>query len=195
MRLGATLLALALIAAGGAAAQQGSGLSIGRTEGARSSGRIVVIDRDRMLAESRAGRALLASIDEESRQLVAENGDIERRLSEEERALTEARDGMEAEAFRAEAEAFDVRVQAIRAEQDRKSRALVARREALRSAFWEEAIPVLGQILSERGAVVVLDRSTVFLSSDSADITDEAIRRLDAAGIDVGVDVGVEPAD
>ena len=158
------------------------GLSLGRAEPtAPPSGRLLVIDRDRVLSDSERGRAMLAELEEATAALEAENHEIEARLRAEERDLTERRPGMEPEAFRAEAEAFDERVRAIREERLARGRELLAREEALQRRFWDEAVPVLAAILQERGAVVVLDRESVFLSADSADITAEAIARIDAA--------------
>ena len=179
-----------LLAAGPAAGQDGLGLSFGSTapeagagaqEAARQPGSLLVIDRERVLAESERGRALLAELDADGQALADENREIEARLRAEERALTERRPEMEPEAFRAEADAFDARVQEIRAAQADKGRELIARREAQQRRFWDEAVPVLAEILRERGAVVVLERDGVFLSSDSADITAQAIARIDAA--------------
>lgn len=152
-------------------------------EVAPQSGRLLVIDRGEVLAQSERGRAMLAELDAVGRDLAAENREIEARLREEERVLTERRPEMEPAAFRVEAEAFDARVQEIRDTQDAKRSDLLSRREGIEDAFWEDALPILAQILQEQGAVVVLDRDTVFLSSDAADITAEAIARIDAAGI------------
>ena len=181
-------LALALAAsllAGGPSAAQEAPLSLGQRAPANDAplegGRLLVIDRERVFAGSEAGQALLRDLEAESVALAEENAEIEARLRAEERALTERRPGLDPDAFRAEAEAFDARVQGIRETQDAKRLEVLSRREALQDGFWERALPVLAQILSERGAVVVLDRGSVFLSSDSADITEEAIARIDAA--------------
>ena len=185
MRVRALTAAL-LLAPAASQAQEAPRLSLGR-EASRAeasplqAGRLLVIDRDRVLAESERGQAILHGLDAVEEALAEENREIEARLRAEERALTDERPGMDPEAFRAEAEAFDARVQEIRDTQDAKGRELLARRDALQQRFWESAVPVLAQILAERGAVVVLDRDSVFLSSDSADITAEAIARIDAA--------------
>ena len=216
-RLAAALIVSGAIASSGGAAgaQDGLDLSFGRAapgaggaEAARRPGSLLVIDRDRVLAESGRGRALLAEIEAEGQALERENREIEGRLRDEESALTERRPEMDADAFRAEADAFDARVQEIRETQAEKGRALIARREADQRRFWDEAVPVLATILRERGAVVVLERDGVFLSSDSADITAEAIERLDAAerggapagggthapsGVSTGGDLGASP--
>ena len=183
-------------AAGPIAAQEAPGPSLGRPVAPPlQAGRLLVIDRERVLAESERGRALLEDLDEEGLALARENREIEARLRAEERALTERRPGMDPDAFRAEAEAFDARVQEIRDTQDAKEREVLARRSALQDRFWEGALPVLATILQERGAVVVLDRDGVFLSSDSADITAEVVARLDAAAGGEGEGrVGAPPA-
>ncbi|MGR3541986.1 MAG: OmpH family outer membrane protein [Hasllibacter sp.] len=171
-------LALALALAASAAAAQDEAeppaLSPGGTV-------VLVLDRDRVLAQSRAGAALLAEIDAEGRALASENAAIQEELRAEEADLTARREGMDPAAFREEASAFDERVQAIRAEQDGKTRALLQRREAIPDLFWEQALPALAAILDERGAGILLERGDVFLSSDTLDITDEAIARIDAA--------------
>ncbi|PRY95095.1 periplasmic chaperone for outer membrane proteins Skp [Hasllibacter halocynthiae] len=145
---------------------------------------VLVLDRERVLAESRLGSALLAEIDEEGRDLAAENTSIQEELRAEEAALTERRDAMDPDAFRAAATAFDERVQSLRAAQDAKTRAHLARRDAVPDLFWDQALPILAGILEERGAGLLLDRGDVFLSSDDLDITDEAVARIDAATIE-----------
>ena len=172
-------LALALALAGPAAGQDAAPAPSGGTV-------VLVLDRDRVLSQSRLGAALLAEIEADGRALAAENAEIQQSLRAEEAELTERRPDMDPDAFREEARAFDERVQAIRAEQDEKTRALLQRREAVPDLFWEQALPVLAAILDERGAGLLLERGDVFLSSDTLDITDEAIARIDAATPDEG---------
>lgn len=174
--------AIAALLAGPAAGQGTGALPLGRSDLAPpEAGRLLVIDRQRVLEESMLGRARLGELDAATEALVAENRQIEDRLREEERRLTERRAEMEPAAFRAEAEAFDARVQEIRVEQDAKRRELLVRRDEIVPRFWDEVLTVVAGILQERGAVVVLDRDGVFLSSDAADITDEVIARIDAS--------------
>ena len=142
---------------------------------------VLTFDAERLLTDSALGRALTAEIEEAARRLAEENRRIETDLLAEERALTDRRATLGSEAFRPLAQAFDDKVQRLRAEQDEKERALADLREAGRQRFFAEAVPVLSDILRERGALVLLDRREVFLSADSIDITDAAIARLDAA--------------
>jgi Skp family chaperone for outer membrane proteins len=143
---------------------------------------VLTIDADRLLAESALGRALSDEVEEAARRLAEENRRIEAELLAEERALTERRSMMSSDEFRPMADAFDEKVQRLRAEQDEKERALAELREDGRQRFFQQAVPILSEIVRERGALVLLDRRDVFLSADAIDITDAAIAGMDAAG-------------
>lgn len=154
---------------------------------------VLVIDTDRVFADSLFGKRVAAEVQRDSDALVAENRRIEAALTEEERSLTLRRPSMAVADFRAEADAFDERVQGIRSAQDTKQRALQDGILAGREQFLQVIRPVLGQLMQEAGAAVILDRRTVFLAVGSIDVTDLAIARIDAA-IGDGSDLAVEPA-
>ena len=142
---------------------------------------VLVIDQDRLMAESGFGERLAREFEQEAAKLARENRQIEQALIAEERELTEARASMDPEAFREAADAFDDKVSRIRAAQDRKSRALNTLQERERRVFLDAALPIFGTLLDDYGAYVLLDRRQIFLSDDRVDITDEAIRRVNAA--------------
>ncbi len=142
---------------------------------------ILTIESDRLFADTAFGRRIATEVEEESKALAAENRRIESELADEERDLTAKRAELEAEAFRPLALAFDEKVQTIRRQQEAKARALVERSEAGQVAFLRAAQPVLGQIMKEAGASVILERNSVFFSSNASDITDLAISRIDIA--------------
>ena len=148
--------------------------------GSGSSPSILVIDREAILVQSQTGRARLAELAEAEQELAAENRSIEADLTREEASLAERRDGMEAGAFREEADAFDRRVTAIRETQDAKERVLIERRQGVLEAFRQEMLPILGEIMDERKASVMLDRGSILIFASNVDITDEVIRRLDS---------------
>ena len=79
------------------------------------------------------------------------------------------------------ADAFDQRVQKLRAEQDEKARALNRVRDEVQAQFLRDSAGIISDIVRARGAVLVIDRRDVFLSADSIDITNEAIRRINEA--------------
>lgn len=141
---------------------------------------ILTIDAERLYAQSLFGQRVEGEIIAAEQELATENRRIEEALTAEERGLTERRATMEPEAFRELAEEFDARVQDIRAAQDAKERALGRLRGDGQRAFLQAATPILGEIMRERGATVILERRSVFGSLDAIDVTDLAVARADA---------------
>ncbi|MFC2967613.1 OmpH family outer membrane protein [Acidimangrovimonas pyrenivorans] len=141
---------------------------------------ILTLDQDRLFTESAFGKRVARDIDTAQQALLAENRKIEARLSAEEKSLTEKRPTMAPDAFRKLADDFDARVQKIRHEQDAKNQRIAQMRDSERKRFFKQALPVLGRMVRESGAVAILNSQAVFLSLNSVDITDRAIKRIDA---------------
>ena len=177
LRRSVRVLALAVVLAGPAAAQ----------DAITVPSPILTIDQERLFAETQLGRRSSAEIAAAAAALAEENRRIEDDLRAEEISLTERRAMMSADEFSALADAFDEKVQTLRAEQDAKARALAEREAEARQSFFVEVGEILSDIVREEGAVAILDRRDVFLSADRIDITDEAIARInDAAEADDG---------
>jgi len=170
-------MALAGLAAGG---RMGQAQTPGTPAVGQGVAPVVTLDQDRLFAESQFGRAVNAQAEQENRDLAAEFRKIEAALEEEERRLTTQRATLPPAEFRKLADEFDSRVEAVRKAQDGKSRSLVRRQEEDRKKFYDTALPILGQLMGERGAVAILNRDAIVLSFDRIDITDAAIARLDA---------------
>ncbi len=141
----------------------------------------LTIELDRFFSQSKFGLRIAHEIDEAGELLAAENRQIEAELVLEEQGLTERRKSMEPIEFRQLADAFDEKVQEFRRVQDGKVRQLSQKRVNGQNILFQEARPVLEQLMRETGAVVILERSNVFLSANVIDITDVAITRIDAA--------------
>ncbi len=173
MRRGLALLSLGLALAAGPVSGQSQ-------PPAAAPSALLTLDDQRLFAESRFGKTLLARQEVEKQALAAENRQIEAGLETEERDLTGRRAVLPKEQFQPLAEAFNAKVEGIRKAQDVKSRDLTRRFEEERRRFFETASPVLGQILVERGALAIIDKRAVFLGFENLDITDAAIARVDA---------------
>lgn len=172
MRGGGTLagMLLAALAAGGAGAQQAL----------PAPAPILVVDQDDLFSRSAFGRQLRAELEEASRALSAENRQLEAELTAEERALTDRRGAMPVEEFRQLAADFDAKVVRIRTEREARGRELNRRVDQARKQFLQAALPVLEQVVTEAGAVTMLDSRMVLLSSQAINVTDLVIARLDA---------------
>lgn len=142
---------------------------------------ILTIDPERLFEETAFGQRVQRDLERRAAGLAAENRRIEGELIAEERDLTERRAGLATEEFRALADAFDEKVNRIRAEQDAKADALQNFRDRERQRFFGQIGGVLAAILAERQAVIVLDRRNVVLSAEAIDVTNDLIRRIDAA--------------
>lgn len=142
---------------------------------------LLVVDQEDIFLKSAFGRRIRTELEEASRALSAENRQLEAELTAEERRLTERRSEIPTEDFRREATEFDAKVVRIRTEREARGRDLNRRVEQERKRFLEAALPVLEQLVSETGAVAVLDSRMVLLSSQSINVTEQVIARLDSS--------------
>ncbi|MBL4812107.1 MAG: OmpH family outer membrane protein [Rhodobacteraceae bacterium] len=140
---------------------------------------ILTIDPELLFSGSAYGQRVSAQIVTLSEALAAQNRVLEAELTAEERSLTDRRAGMEIGAFRVEAAAFDARVQLIRQERDATETALRQRVATERETFLNAARPILGRMMIESGAAMILDRRQVFLSIDQLDMTQLAVEQID----------------
>ncbi|WP_299692554.1 OmpH family outer membrane protein [uncultured Tateyamaria sp.] len=142
---------------------------------------ILTIDSERLYRDSDFGQRVLREIEERTQALTNENIALEAELEAEEKALTEQRDTLTPEEFRALADAFDARVQAIRRDREARNKENLALLDDNQARFLRAALPVLEAIMRDVGAAVVLEVRSVFVSSNAIDITDRAIAEINAA--------------
>ena len=159
------------------------------------SASVATLDRNRLFEETLFGQAILAQLEAASADLLRENRQLEAALEAEERELTRRRAELPSEEFRALAQEFDTRVEELRVAQEAKSRALERSRDLEQQRFFEAAVPVLGGLMQDLGAVAIIDRNAVILSFDRIDITAQAIARLNAELGDGGVTPPVREPD
>ncbi|TNF19936.1 MAG: OmpH family outer membrane protein [Rhodobacteraceae bacterium] len=142
---------------------------------------ILVIDFDEVYRESLFGQGIQRDLDARRRSLAEEIAAIDESLAEEERQLTARRSGLSPEEFRALADAFDAKVQRLRSEQDEKARALTRLQADEQLRFRQAALPIVGQLMLDSGALIVVEKRSLVVFNDGIDVTDIAARRLDAA--------------
>ncbi|MFV0490559.1 MAG: OmpH family outer membrane protein [Pseudorhodobacter sp.] len=169
---------LALFPTGPRAQDPGSSLTVPWSDPVIMQGGVVVVDQQVLFENSDFGQESLRLLEARSAELKSENRRIEEALEAEERSLTEKRADLPAEEFRALAEAFDRKVEEIRAAQDAKGTDIARQRDMHQQQFFERAVPIVVELMREKGAVAVLDRSMVVMSLDRIDITAEAIARV-----------------
>jgi Skp family chaperone for outer membrane proteins len=142
---------------------------------------ILTVDREALFEQSEFGQRVSAGLEAESARLSAETREIEQALEAEERRLTEQRDTMTAAEFREAADAFDEKVVQLRSDRDAAQAEFLNRLESAQRDFYNRIGPVLGQIMQQRGAVVLLDKRSVLLAINGIDVTQDAIEAIDGS--------------
>ncbi|MEM1233115.1 MAG: OmpH family outer membrane protein [Pseudomonadota bacterium] len=155
---------------------------------------ILTIDSSQLFPGTVLGQSILQALAEERATFAAESQEIAAELRTEELALTEQRQTLPREEFAALAAEFDIRVQAARDERDAGEAALLAQREQQEIAFLRRVRPILGQIMDEASAVVLIEADTVFLRDGAIDVTAIAIERINDATRPVPPREGNAPA-
>lgn len=141
---------------------------------------VVTVDLERLVSETQIGQYLSFQMNEEAKRLQAELNVIEVELSLEEDELIKKRETLDTEDFRALAKAFDEKAVRLRQEQQAKIQAMAEESNRRRQDLLRSFVPVLSQVMRDRGAAVLLDRRSVVLDDRaSVDITDSAIMIID----------------
>jgi Skp family chaperone for outer membrane proteins len=86
---------------------------------------------------------------------------------------------MSAEDFRAAAEVFEAKTESFRTSQQIREDEINAYLSAAREQFDRSSRPILGQLMREREAAVLLSRRDVLLYFAAVDVTEEAIVAID----------------
>ena len=140
---------------------------------------ILTIDQDALFQRTLFGKAMTAAAEQEAEALKQENRRIDAELEAEERALTDRRAGMPLAEFRALADAFDNKVEALRTAQDAKSAAFIAKRDSTQQKFFQTVAPMIGDYMVQQGASAIVSQAAIVVSLGAIDITDEVIAQID----------------
>ncbi len=178
MALYKTLFIAASIAAATLAPFSGAAQAQGAT--------ILVVDNARIIRDSVGGKDMSAKINAIGQAMQNELAGEATALDAERQSLETRTQNMTREAvaadpqLRAQAEAFARKAQAFQVKRQRASQELSQTEQAALNNFGVALDPVLQQIVDERGADLLLERSVVAFASPEVDVTDLVIQRLDA---------------
>ena len=181
-RLGIVAFGLLLVVSGPLAGQQTERREPAPVGGLTLPSRsvVLVVGSQRLFSETLFGQRLEDETQADSDELRRENRRIEAELAAEELKLDGLRRSVGTEEFRELADAFDAKVQRIRRERTEQARILERRVNTRRRAFEQTILPILGQIMTEAGAAVIMERDSVVLLKNTVDITDLAIHRINS---------------
>jgi Skp family chaperone for outer membrane proteins len=147
--------------------------------GAPAARQVVVVDFDEVFRTTLYGRRIIAEFQQANQALSNEFERIAEELVAEEKNLSDLRGSIEPSAFKEMALAFDQKSTKLRQEQEDKRVELKLAGDSAQSGVLQQFGPIFVQIMQERNATILLEKKQVVLVIASADITKEAIRRID----------------
>ena len=146
-----------------------------------SAGGVVAMNLEQVFNQTMLGKRMRADHAAAIARMEACNDNLRILLEAEEARLAVLRSDMPADEFREFADTFDAEVRRIRTARARSAEALERSWGEAQLAFLRAVQGVLGQMLTEWGAAVLLDNSALLLATSEVDITSEAILRIDEA--------------
>jgi Skp family chaperone for outer membrane proteins len=141
---------------------------------------VIVVSRERVLRETRAGRALREAERELGAAFQARVDEVQRRLKAEEEELARLRGSLTREEFDRRAEAFDRRVRTARRRSQRQAAELQKAFREAREALTAALAPILVELLKREGASIVLDADQMLVAAPEVNRTEEVIALFDA---------------
>lgn len=140
---------------------------------------LYTVDMGKLLKQTVLGQNIISVNNSLRQSLQNENESLEAELLLEEKNLSELRSSLSADEFRPKALAFDQKVTIIRSEQAKKEENLLKNIRKKESDFYKNIYPLLYQLLSEHGGLILIDQRNLVLWDSSIDITDKAIEMID----------------
>lgn len=150
-----------------------------------AQGSIVVLDTQALLANSSAGRSLAQQLQAIQQQMVTELTTEERAIRDEETRLQQAASGLSRDqllsnsTLTSQMAANDRRAQALQQRAESNQRDLGYTQMMAAQDFNRQLTPILNEVMTARGASIVVDRSAVVTMADAINITQDVIARLD----------------
>ena len=144
---------------------------------------IIVVDMDRVGAESAAGKSGQTQLKSKLDSLQARGKTLADQLRSEEETLLKARQAntMAPDAFQAKVKELQTKQNSARTELGNRENELQRSQAFVRQQIFNAVGPIVQAVMRERGASIVLAREAALAVSPTLDVTAEVIRRLDAA--------------
>jgi outer membrane protein len=152
---------------------------------AQQAGTIIVMDAERIIGQTIAGRDMQQRLQAIAEQMQGELTPEQTSLQQEQQRLTQATQGQTAEQVRANSqltqqiEAFQRRSQTFSQRQVGLARDLEYTRAQAFQEFQRQTAPIIQEVMQQRGASAALEASIVSRYAPSVDATADIISRID----------------
>jgi len=192
-----TLKAAAIVAASLVATTALPSVAVAQQQAAQApQAAIIVVDMDRVGAESAAGKNGAQQLKTRLDGIQARAKTLGDSLRSEEENLLKARQSntMAPEAFQNKEKDLQTKQNNARTELGRSEQEFGRSQAYVRQQIFNAVGPIIQAIMRERGASIVLARDAALAINPTLDVTAEVIRRLDAALPRVSVTPPAQPA-
>jgi outer membrane protein len=144
---------------------------------------IIVVDMNRVVAESAAGKSGSSQLKAQVDSAQARAKTLAEQLQKEEETLVKARqaNSMAPEAFQAKVKELQTKQNNARTELGNREQQIQRSDAYVRQQIFQAVNPIIQALLRERGAQIVLAREAALAVNPALDVTAEVVRRLDAA--------------
>ena len=141
--------------------------------------RVLVVSRQKVLRETRAGRAVREAEAARTAAFQARVDEVKEALEAEEAELARLRGQIPRGEFKTRTEAFDRKVRHARRESQRRAAELQKAFREAREQVVSRLAPILIEVLRARDADIILDSEQILVAAPSVDVTEEVIALFD----------------
>ena len=142
---------------------------------------IAVVDMQALVGTSKAGQNIGKQLEAHREAILKELSSKESALLEEEKALIEARKGLSKEEFAKKVQAFEKDKLALQKLSIERRNALNVASIKAEKQLMDKIVEVVGVIAGDKSYDLVLTKQNVVVGTQSIDITEEALKRLNKA--------------
>jgi Skp family chaperone for outer membrane proteins len=142
---------------------------------------VIVVDPSRIMQESKAGKSFQSQMQQKVQTYQKSISQEEQQLYNEQQELGRQQSILAQDAFASKAKDFESRVGDAKKRAQNSQREIAQGQNQAQLTIENKVLEIVSSIAKERNANLVLTRQTVMLFDKSFDVTDETIKRLDAA--------------
>lgn len=140
---------------------------------------VLIIDIERVFVNSMAGKSMMEQLKKKGGDLKSKRDKAQTDLTAEAKKLESQRTLLDPTALQSKADELRLKEIATNQELQQDARQVEAGRQAAQSEILTALSPILKEIMVEKKAVAVFNRTSVLIGSPDVDITDIAVKRLD----------------
>ncbi len=139
---------------------------------------IGVIDLNKILTDADAAKAAASQIEAIAIEIETEIKLSDEEIIEEQNLLIESQSIMAPEAFAAKRDEYESKVQKYNNERQSKLMRIDELIAVSRNDVLSSMKPILEEISNEKGITIILEKTSIMLSAEKMDITDEVLKKL-----------------